>query len=141
MLVQETNQTDIKLEDLELKTRVVATQNNIETAIFGWKALKYVKSNGILLAKNNTTIGIGMGQVSRVDAVELAIKKAGENVADCVLCSDAFFPFRDSIDLIAKYGIKTIIQPGGSMRDQEVIDACDEYGIAMYFTGNRCFKH
>ena len=141
ILVQEVNKTNIKIEDLVLKTRVLATIEDLNTAVFGWKALKYVKSNGILLAKNNTTIGIGMGQVSRVDAVELAFKKGGDKIAGSVLCSDAFFPFRDSIDLIAKAGIKTIIQPGGSMRDQDVIDACDEHGIAMYFTGNRCFKH
>jgi phosphoribosylaminoimidazolecarboxamide formyltransferase / IMP cyclohydrolase len=141
MLVQESNKTDLTLEGLTLQTQVTATQEDLDTAIFGWKALKYVKSNGILLAKDNVTVGIGMGQVSRVDAVELAIKKAGDKATGSVLCSDAFFPFRDSIDLIASHGIKTIIQPGGSMRDQDVIDACNEYGIAMYFTGNRCFKH
>ncbi len=141
MLVQESNQFNVRLENLELKTISEANDEDLNTSLFGWKVLKHVKSNGILIAKNNTTVGIGMGQVSRVDAVELAIKKAGENSTGSVLLSDAFFPFRDSIDLIAKYGIKTIIQPGGSMRDQEVIEACNEHGIAMYFTGTRCFKH
>ncbi len=141
MLVQEANNWELQLQDLELKTKIEATKEDLDTTIFGWKVLKHVKSNGILIAKDNTTVGIGMGQVSRVDAVELAIKKAGDKTQNSVLLSDAFFPFRDSIDLIAKYGIKIIIQPGGSMRDQEVIDACDELGITMYFTGNRCFKH
>jgi phosphoribosylaminoimidazolecarboxamide formyltransferase / IMP cyclohydrolase len=141
LLVQESNQFNVELESLELKTTMRASDEDLSTAMFGWKVLKHVKSNGILIAKDNTTVGIGMGQVSRVDAVELALKKAGENSVGSVLLSDAFFPFRDSIDLIAKYGIRTIIQPGGSMRDQEVIDACNEHGIAMYFTGNRCFKH
>ena len=141
MLIQEVNKTNLQVQDLALQTVGTATPKELDTAVFGWKALKYVKSNGILLAKNNTTVGIGMGQVSRVDAVELAFKKGGENVAGSVLCSDAFFPFRDSIDLIAKAGVKVIIQPGGSMRDKEVIEACNEHNIAMYFTGNRCFKH
>jgi phosphoribosylaminoimidazolecarboxamide formyltransferase / IMP cyclohydrolase len=141
LLVQESNQLEIKLENLELKTTTKASSSDLTTSLFGWKVLKHVKSNGILLAKNNVTVGIGMGQVSRVDAVELAIRKAGDSIKDCVLLSDAFFPFRDSIDMIAKQGVKVIIQPGGSMRDQEVIDACNENGIAMYFTGNRCFKH
>ena len=141
LLAQESNQFNVELENLELKTTTKATDQDLNTSLFGWKVLKHVKSNGILLAKDNTTVGIGMGQVSRVDAVELALKKAGENSAGSVLLSDAFFPFRDSIDLIAKFGIKTIIQPGGSMRDQEVIEACNEHGIAMYFTGTRCFKH
>jgi phosphoribosylaminoimidazolecarboxamide formyltransferase / IMP cyclohydrolase len=141
LLAQESNQYNVELESLELKTKIQASDEDLKTSLFGWKVLKHVKSNGILIAKENATVGIGMGQVSRVDAVELALKKAGENSIGSVLLSDAFFPFRDSIDLIVNYGIKTIIQPGGSMRDQEVIDACNEHGIAMYFTGSRCFKH
>ena len=109
--------------------------------LFGWKVLKHVKSNAILIANNHITAGIGPGQVSRVDAVEIAIRKAGKNALGGILASDAFFPFRDSIDLIARSGIKAIIQPGGSVRDAEVIDACDEHGISMVFTGIRCFKH
>ena len=84
---------------------------------------------------------MGAGQVSRVDAVQMALRKGGENVKGGVLASDAFFPFRDSIDIIKDSGISTILQPGGSIRDQEVIDACNEYGFAMIFTGTRCFKH
>ena len=91
--------------------------------------------------KDNKTIGIGAGQVSRVDAVNIALKKAGERLDNSILCSDAFFPFRDSIDKIENTGICAVIQPGGSIRDQEVIAACDDHGIAMVFTGRRCFKH
>ena len=103
--------------------------------------LRHTKSNGILIAKNGTTVGLGAGQVSRVAAVPMALRKGGENVKGGVLASDAFFPFRDSIDTIKDSGINTIIQPGGSIRDQEVIDACNEYGFSMVFTGARCFKH
>ncbi|GIT32218.1 MAG: hypothetical protein Ct9H300mP2_2970 [Candidatus Neomarinimicrobiota bacterium] len=109
--------------------------------LFGWKILKHVRSNGILLVKENTTVGIGAGQVSRVDAVDIAIRKAGDNLPGSILCSDAFFPFRDSIDKIAGTGVKAVIQPGGSVRDQEGVDACNEHGISMVFTGQRCFKH
>ena len=94
-----------------------------------------------MVAKNNTTVGLGAGQVSRVDAVHMALRKGGENVIGGVLASDAFFPFRDSIDAIKESGITTVLQPGGSIRDKEVIDACNEYNIAMIFTGTRCFKH
>ena len=100
-----------------------------------------MKSNAILLVKDNETIGIGAGQVSRVDAVNIALKKASERLDNSILCSDAFFPFRDSIDKIANTGIRAVIQPGGSIRDQEVIAACNEHDIAMVFTGRRCFKH
>jgi phosphoribosylaminoimidazolecarboxamide formyltransferase/IMP cyclohydrolase len=103
--------------------------------------MKHIKSNTILFAKDNTTVGIGAGQVSRVDATYIALHKASQNLEGSVMFSDAFFPFRDSIDLIAGKGIKTIIQPGGSIRDQEVIDACNEHGIAMVFTGKRAFRH
>ena len=94
-----------------------------------------------MIAKNNATIGIGAGQVSRIDAVDLAVRKAGENIQDSILASDAFFPFRDSIDRIAKTGVRAIIQPGGSVKDEEVIAACNENNIAMVFTGKRCFRH
>ncbi len=113
----------------------------IENLIFAWRGVNHVKSNAILIAKENRVIGIGAGQVSRIDAVDIAIRKSGDKLAESVLASDAFFPFRDSIDRIANTGIKAIIQPGGSLRDQEVIDACNEWGIAMLMTGSRCFKH
>lgn len=141
LLVQDIDVHTIAETDLTFPTEAKPDDNQLATMLFAWKVLKHVKSNGILLAKNNTTAGIGMGQVSRVDAVKLAIRKAGDQAAGSILASDAFFPFRDNIDEAAKAGIKAIIQPGGSIKDQDVIDACNEHGIAMVFTGARCFKH
>ena len=112
--------------------------------LFAWHVVKYVKSNAIVYAKNSQTIGIGAGQMSRVYSARIAaIKAEDENleVAGSVMASDAFFPFRDGIDSAAKVGIKAVIQPGGSMRDEEVIAAANEHGIAMVFTGMRHFLH
>ncbi|HIN45815.1 MAG TPA: bifunctional phosphoribosylaminoimidazolecarboxamide formyltransferase/IMP cyclohydrolase [Candidatus Marinimicrobia bacterium] len=141
LLVQETDVKTIVLDDLTTVTKVKPSDQNMVDMLFGWKVLKHVKSNAILTAKDNTTLGIGPGQVSRVDAVEIAVRKSGDYLDGSILASDAFFPFRDSIDQIAETGIKAVIQPGGSIRDEEVIEACDEHGIAMVFTGARCFKH
>ena len=141
MLAQETDMSEVTEDSLTFPTDIKPTKNEIKTMLFGWKVLKHIKSNGILIVKDNTTIGIGAGQVSRVDSVDISIKKSGKNISGSALCSDAFFPFRDSIDKIANTGIKTIIQPGGSVRDNEVIQACNENSIAMVFTGQRCFKH
>ncbi|MEA1882663.1 MAG: bifunctional phosphoribosylaminoimidazolecarboxamide formyltransferase/IMP cyclohydrolase, partial [Candidatus Marinimicrobia bacterium] len=141
LLVQDTDTNTLTREHLNVVTKVQPSEKDLDTALFTWKVLRHAKSNGILIAKNNTTVGLGAGQVSRVDAVHMALRKGGENVKGGVLASDAFFPFRDSIDAIKDSGIKVVMQPGGSIRDQEVIDACDEYGIAMIFTGTRCFKH
>ena len=131
----------LNAKDLKVVTIKKPTIKNLEDALFTWKVLRHAKSNGILIAKDGTTVGLGAGQVSRVDAVQTALKKGGELVNGCVLASDAFFPFRDSIDTIKDSGISMVIQPGGSIRDQEVIEACNEYGISMVFTGTRCFKH
>ena len=141
LLVQDADLNTLTHEHFQAVTKVKPSEQDIETAFFTWKVLRHAKSNGILIAKDNTTVGLGAGQVSRVDAVHMALRKGGENVRGGVLASDAFFPFRDSIDAIKDSGIKVVVQPGGSIRDQEVIDACDEYGIAMIFTGTRCFKH
>ena len=141
VLVQDTDTRVLSSSDLEFVTKKKPTENDIKTALFTWKVLRHTKSNGILISKDNTTVGLGAGQVSRVDAVHMALRKGGDNVKGGVLASDAFFPFRDSIDTIKDSGITTIIQPGGSMRDKEVINACNEYGFAMIFTGTRCFKH
>ena len=141
LLVQDVDTKILTRDDLNIVTEKKPNDREIDTALFTWKVLRHAKSNGILIAKNNTTVGLGAGQVSRVDAVHMALRKGGENVKDGVLASDAFFPFRDSIDAIGSTGISTVIQPGGSIRDQEVIDACNEHGIAMVFTGQRCFKH
>lgn len=140
MLLQERDTKTIEADDLQVVTERVPTPKELEDMLFGWKVLKHVKSNAILVAKDAVTLGIGPGQVSRVDAVKIAVAKSITTEA-AILASDAFFPFRDSIDSLASTGIKAIIQPGGSIRDQEVIDACNEYGIAMVFTGFRCFNH
>ena len=141
LLIQDLDRLIITEKDLKVVTKIKPTAEQIKEMLFAWKVIKYVKSNAILLTKDNTTVGVGCGQVSRVDATDIAIKKTGANITGCVLASDAFFPFRDSIDKIASLGIKAIIQPGGSVRDAEVIKACDEAGIAMVFTGHRAFKH
>lgn len=141
LLIQDSDLKTLTLKHLNAVTKRKPSDQDIKTALFTWKVLRHAKSNGILIAKDSTTVGLGAGQVSRVDAVHMALRKGGENVKGGVLASDAFFPFRDSIDVIKNSGIKVVMQPGGSIRDQEVIDACDEYGIAMIFTGTRCFKH
>ena len=141
LIVQDTDTKNLTREHFKTVTKVKPSEKDIETALFTWKVLRHAKSNSVLIAKDNTTVGLGAGQVSRVDAVHMALRKGGENVKGGVLASDAFFPFRDSIDAIKDSGIKVVIQPGGSIRDQEVIGACDEYDIAMIFTGTRCFKH
>lgn len=141
LLVQETNLNTVTRETLRIVTERKPSAADVEAMLFAWKVLKYVKSNAIVIAGEDVTVGIGAGQVSRVEAVEIALRKGGERVKGAVLASDAFFPFRDSIDLLAGKGIRAVIQPGGSIRDREVIEACDEHGIAMVFTGVRCFKH
>jgi len=128
-------------EDLRQVTKTEASPEDLAAMLFAWKVLKYAKSNAIVIAKRDVTVGIGAGQVSRVEAVEIALRKGKEKVKGAVLASDAFFPFRDSIDLLAGKGLRAVIQPGGSIRDREVIEACNEHGIAMYLTGMRCFKH
>ena len=130
-----------RTDQLKVVTKEKIETNTYESILFGWSVLKYVKSNAILIVKDCTTIGVGAGQVSRIDSVDIAITKSKGNTDRSILLSDAFFPFRDSIDKIANTGIKTIVQPGGSVRDQDVIDACNEHSLAMAFTGARCFKH
>ena len=114
----------------------------MENLIFAWNSTKFVKSNAIVITENNSIIGIGAGQPNRVNSVNLAAKKAEDNLTEnSILASDAFFPFSDSIDLANKYNIKTIIQPGGSIRDNEVIEKADEFKIKMIFTNQRHFSH
>ena len=141
VIVQETDTSVLSRSELKTVTELEPSEEEINTMLFGWKVLKHIKSNGILIVKDNTTVGVGAGQVSRVDSVDIAMKKSGTEIKNSILCSDAFFPFRDSIDKIAGSGIKAVLQPGGSVRDDEVISACNEHGIAMVFTGQRCFKH
>lgn len=141
MLVQTRQKLDINKKQLRVVTKRKPTKEEIKAMIFAWKVNKHVKSNSIVLAKNDVTVGIGAGQMSRVDAVKLAIIKSEGKSNGFVMSSDAFFPFRDGIDEAAKGGVTAIIQPGGSVRDKEVIDAANDYNMAMVFSGIRLFKH
>ncbi|MGX7097580.1 bifunctional phosphoribosylaminoimidazolecarboxamide formyltransferase/IMP cyclohydrolase [Gemella bergeri] len=124
--------------DVTYKKITAEQQKDIE---FGLKVVKHVKSNAIVVVKNSQTLGIGAGQMNRVGSCKIALDQAGENAKGAILASDAYFPMRDSVDLAAKYGISAIVQPGGSIRDQESIDACNEKGVAMVFSKIRHFKH
>lgn len=115
--------------------------DQMKDLLFAFRVVKHVKSNGIVLVKNQSTVGIGAGQMSRVDSTEIAVRKAGDKARGSVLASDAFFPFPDSIDEAAKNGVVAIIQPGGSVNDQDVIKRAEELKIPMLFTGKRVFKH
>jgi phosphoribosylaminoimidazolecarboxamide formyltransferase/IMP cyclohydrolase len=144
LLIQDNDLAVISNEDLEVVSERKPTKDEIENCLFAWKVCKFVKSNAIVYTKDNQTIGIGAGQMSRIDSAQIAASKAverGFKTKGCSMASDAFFPFRDGIDAAAKIGITSVIQPGGSMRDQEVIDAADEAGMAMLFTGVRHFRH
>ncbi len=141
LLIQDLDIKQINRDDIKIATEKRPTDQEIEDLLFAWHVVKHVKSNAIVLAKKGMTVGIGAGQMSRVDAVELSIKKSMGRERGSVLASDAFFPFADSIDVAAVNGITAIIQPGGSIRDQEVIDAANKHGIAMIFTGARAFLH
>jgi len=134
----------ITKDDLKVVTKRAPSEAELNDLIFAWKVAKFVKSNAIIYAKDRQTVGVGAGQMSRVNSARIAAIKAehaGLQVEGAVMASDAFFPFRDGIDNAAKAGIKAIIQPGGSIRDDEVIAAADEAGIAMVFTGMRHFRH
>ena len=141
LLVQTRNYTKISEKNLKAVSKRKPTKKEIEDMLFAFKVTKHVKSNSIVFAKNNTTVGIGAGQTSRVDAVKIAASKAGEMAKGAVMSSDAFFPFRDGVDEASKAGITAIIQPGGSIRDKGVIEAADEHNMAMVFTGIRLFWH
>ncbi len=140
VLLQERDKILLEREKLEAVTGETDNRT-LEELLFAFKVVKHVKSNAIVVAKNLKTIGIGAGQMNRVQAVEIALKNAGDEARDAVLASDAFFPFPDSIELAAKAGIRAIIQPGGSVRDAEVIEAAKKHGITMIFTHMRHFKH
>ena len=144
LLIQDKDLATLKSSDLKCVSLIQPTKSQMVDLLFAWKVAKYVKSNAIVYAKNQMTIGVGAGQMSRIYSAKIAgIKAADENlvVTGSVMASDAFFPFRDGIDAAAKAGIIAIIHPGGSVRDDEVIAAADEHGIAMIFTGVRHFKH
>lgn len=127
--------------DYEAVTEKAPTAEEMENLIFGMKVVKHVKSNAIVVVKDMMAVGIGNGETNRIWPTRQAIERAGDKIEGAILASDAFFPFRDVVDECAKAGIKAIIQPGGSMRDQESIDACNEHGMSMVFTGMRHFKH
>ncbi|MBY6211862.1 bifunctional phosphoribosylaminoimidazolecarboxamide formyltransferase/IMP cyclohydrolase [Microbulbifer agarilyticus] len=144
LLVQEKDNGMVAKEDLKVVTKVQPSEEQLDELLFAWKVAKMVKSNAIIYAKDGRTIGVGAGQMSRVNSARIAAIKAehaGLEVKGAVMASDAFFPFRDGIDNAAKVGISAVIQPGGSMRDEEVIAAADEHGMAMVFTGMRHFRH
>ena len=141
ILVQGLDSHDLSEKDLQVATRRKPTENEIRSLFFSWKACKHVKSNAILLAQNTKTVGIGAGQMSRVDSSIIAVRKAGDRARGAVLASDAFFPFPDGVETAGKAGITAIIQPGGSVGDDEVIEMANKYDMAMVFTGVRHFKH
>ncbi|MGB4858218.1 MAG: bifunctional phosphoribosylaminoimidazolecarboxamide formyltransferase/IMP cyclohydrolase, partial [Dokdonella sp.] len=144
LLVQTADSDELTQADLRIVSRSAPTIDELDDLLFAWRVAMHVKSNAIVCARDRATIGIGAGQMSRVISAKIAAIKAadaGLDVSASVMASDAFFPFRDGIDLAAAAGIRAVIQPGGSMRDDEVIAAADEHGMAMVFTGRRHFRH
>ena len=141
ILVQTCDTHRLKREDLKVVTERAPSEKEIDDLLFAWTVCKHTKSNAIVYARDKQTVGVGAGQMSRVDSVKLGAMRAQLPIKDSVLASDAFFPFRDGVDEAAKHGITAVIQPGGSVRDEEVIAAANEHGLAMVFTGVRHFKH
>jgi phosphoribosylaminoimidazolecarboxamide formyltransferase/IMP cyclohydrolase len=144
LLVQQRPPTVIDDRSWNVVTKRAPSSAELTDLLFAWRAVASVKSNAIVLARDGATIGIGAGQMSRVDAAFLAVHKAtsaGHVTTSSALGSDAFFPFRDGVDQAAEAGVRSIVQPGGSVRDAEVIAAADEHDIAMVFTGVRLFRH
>ena len=139
LLIQERDMALI--EGIKTATKRQPTEKELKDMLFAWKVVKYVKSNAIVVARDEQTLGIGPGQVSRVWAAEAALQRSGEQATGAAMASDAYFPFPDCVEAAHKAGVTCIIQPGGSVHDQESIDACDRYGIAMVFTGMRHFRH
>jgi phosphoribosylaminoimidazolecarboxamide formyltransferase/IMP cyclohydrolase len=144
LLVQTPDARNVTASELKVVTRRPPTAAELGDLLFAWRVAKYVKSNAIVFCGDGMTLGVGAGQMSRVDSARIAAIKAqnaGLSLAGSVVASDAFFPFRDGLDVVAEAGAKAVIQPGGSMRDDEVIAAADERGVAMVFTGVRHFRH
>ena len=141
LLIQDADSKQLSDDDLTIVTKAQLSAKEMEQLLFGMYVVKHVKSNGIVLVKDGMTIGIGAGQMNRVGAAKIALEQAGEKARGAYLASDAFFPMSDTVELAAKYGIKGIIQPGGSIKDADSIQACDQLGIAMVMTGFRHFKH
>ena len=144
LLVQEIDDGWVPMREATVVTKREPTEEELTALEFGWRIVKWVKSNAIVYTAANRTLGIGAGQMSRVDSAQLAVRKAenaGISLEGCAMASDAFFPFRDGIDAAAEAGVRAIVEPGGSIRDEEVIEAADEHDIAMIFTGMRHFRH
>ncbi len=144
LLVQGPDNHNVSQAELRVVTRVRPEPHQFADLLFAWRVAKFVKSNAVVFATDGRTLGIGAGQMSRVDSTRIAVEKAGQaglSLQGCVVASDAFFPFRDNVDVLAQSGARAVIQPGGSMRDDEVIAAADEHGIVMVFTGYRHFRH
>jgi phosphoribosylaminoimidazolecarboxamide formyltransferase / IMP cyclohydrolase len=144
LLTQTRDTGNVEIADLKVVTRRKPTHAELADLLFAWRVCKFVKSNAIVFARDRSTIGVGAGQMSRVYSTRVAAMKAADErleVEDSVMASDAFFPFRDGLDVAVEYGIRAVIQPGGSRNDAEVIAAADEHGIAMVFTGMRHFRH
>ena len=144
LLIQSADNHELSLSDLKVVTTVQPTPQQLQDLLFAWKVAKYVKSNAIVFCANGMTMGVGAGQMSRLDSARIASIKAGHanlSLQGTAVASDAFFPFRDGLDVVVDAGATCVIQPGGSMRDQEVIDAANERGVAMVFSGVRHFRH
>jgi phosphoribosylaminoimidazolecarboxamide formyltransferase/IMP cyclohydrolase len=144
LLVQSADEARIQVADLKVVTQRAPSETEMRDMLFAWRVAKYVKSNAIVYCKDGMTVGVGAGQMSRVDSARIAkikAENAGLQISGCVVASDAFFPFRDGLDVLAQAGATAVIQPGGSMRDEEVIAAANEHNIAMVFTGFRHFRH
>ena len=144
LLIQSSDNHVLTLSDLKVVTKRQPTALQLQDLLFAWKVAQYVKSNAIVFCKDGMTMGVGAGQMSRLDSARIASIKAEHaklSLKDTVVASDAFFPFRDGLDVVVAAGATCIIQPGGSMRDQEVIDAANEQGVAMVFSGVRHFRH
>ena len=144
LLIQDRDDHVLSGDDLRVVSERAPTQQELKDLLFAWRVAKFVKSNAIIYASSERTIGVGAGQMSRVNSARIAAIKAehaGLEVVGAVMASDAFFPFRDGIDNAAERGIRAVIQPGGSIRDDEVIAAANEAGMAMVFTGVRHFRH
>jgi phosphoribosylaminoimidazolecarboxamide formyltransferase/IMP cyclohydrolase len=141
LLVQEKDVRELDPRDLKIVTKRAPTEEEMRSMLFAFKIVKYCRSNALVFAKDERTVSLGFGQPSRVDAARIGVQKGGENVRGSVVASDGFLPFRDVVDVVAEAGVTAIIQPGGSIRDAEVIEAADQHGIAMVFTGVRHFKH
>jgi phosphoribosylaminoimidazolecarboxamide formyltransferase/IMP cyclohydrolase len=141
LLVQDWDRLEADPAAGTVATRRSPTDAERRDLAFAWRVCAAVKSNAIVLAKDGQIVGVGAGQMSRLDSVRIAVEKAGPRAGGAVLASDAFFPFRDGPDVAAAAGVTAIIQPGGSRRDDETITACDEHGVAMILTGRRHFRH